>query len=441
MKNLDFACDFLRRIEQESGARLSVYDAVAPILLICVLRAAISRKIGAGNDLDSYLEVSNWLNNMIPEISSTSMESVLDSVCIVAGDRDGILKDYFKPCIIAYDEITHKGREFQSIIESLFREVDWNNSQELFEEAVKMSVSSFRGGYEASNPSIAKLAKIILNVKEGETFSDFVCGLGLSSSIILGDTPDVNASLSDIHITSFAYATIGCFLQNRSNHGKVQDSLCAANFREAEESDKIFIDPPFRAKLEQPFECEGVQIKEASCSAVMKAVASLKEGGVAVITINSGFTYGSQFAFDSIRRYLIDRGYLSAVISLPAMWSKTGVLTTVLVISKKENRKVFMIDLSKKNNDQSMFFYDRRYQALSFTDKGIETICSMIEREESIPEVCNVFDLSVIKNKDYILLPNSFLFDERNEVKTVSEIDEKIEETLGEIRSLLNELK
>ena len=173
----------------------------------------------------------------------------------------------------------------------------------------------------------------------------------------------------------------------------------------------------------------------------MKAATSLKEGGIAVITINSGFTYGSQFAIESVRKYLVDYGYLSAVISLPAMLPRrTGILTTILVISKRNNNKTVMIDLSKKNNDSPLFVYDRRYQALSFTDEGIETISSIVNNSEAIPEISSIVDYSTIREKEYVLLPNAYFADEENEKKTVSEIDAKIRDTIGEIQSLLSRL-
>ena len=100
-----------------------------------------------------------------------------------------------------------------------------------------------------------------------------------------------------------------------------------------------------------------------------------------------------------------------------------------------------MIDLSKKNNDSSLFVYDRRYQALSFTDEGIETISSIVNNSETIPEISSIVDYSTIRDKEYILLPGAYIADEENEKKTVSEIDDKIRNTIGEIQSLIGELK
>lgn len=435
------AFDTLRIIEQDSGTHFSVYGPVAPILLICVLRKAISRRIGAQENLEAFLEVSSWLNCMTYEINGSSLESVIDSVSTEAGDEKKSLPGFFRTSISAFDEITHKNEKYRDWLDDIFRNIEWDNSFAVFEEAIRLYMGfSLKDIEIVSNPSISRLAKTLLQVSDGDAFSDFVCGSGLSSSIILGDIQNVYVTLSDRDINSFALTTIACFLQNRKNNGKIQDSLSYENFKPEKLADKIFIDPPFRAKLDNPFEFDGVQIKEASCAAVMKAVTSLNEGGISVITINSGFTFGSQYAIESVRKYLVDNHYLSAVISLPAMLPRLSVLTTVLVVSKRRNDNVVMIDLSKKNNDLSLFVYDRRYQALSFTDEGIETINSIVNNSEIIPGISSIVDYSTIRGKDYVLLPGAYIVDEENEKKTVSEIDAKIKETIGEIQSLLSRL-
>ena len=429
----------LNKIQRDAGTPFSVYGPVAPFLLLCVLKVAIGRKIGAADHLDEFLNVSNGLNMPVPVLHGSDVETILDAVCDVAGDRSGALRNFFKTTIYAFDDLSAKGVKSSVNYGVFLNSIDLNDSEAIFQKAIELAVDFSFGRIRITNPSLARLARNILNVKSGETFSDFVCGVGLSSSVILGNTSNVETYLSDADIDAFACASVGCFLQNRENRGKNYDSL-GDNFNDIVKSDKIFIDPPLRMRMDKPFEFNGVPIKESSCAAVVKAACSLKENGIAVICINSGFTYGTQFSMDSIRKYLIDNCLLKAVISLPNMWSGGGVLSSILILSNDNNTEVKMVDVSRKGNDSSLFIYDRSYQCLSFTEAGLAYVSDLVNSDTPFPGVSAIVSYRDVEEKQYSIMPSLFIEEEKTATKTVAEIDADIKDVLDDIQSLMREL-
>lgn len=438
--NVKKAFESLEEIESEARVTFSFCGPVVPFLFLSLLQTAINRQVGCPEYSSNLLNISKGLYRPVPVLKLDDTEPVIAAISKEVGDDNNSLKKLFIYCIYAFDDIANSSQKLQARLEG-FSELDYEkDSKAIFEEALKAMDIMPLGEKTISNPSLVETAKRILSVKSGEVFSDFVCGLGFSSAVIAGGIPDLEMALSDVDVDSYAFSSAGCFLLGVKNHGCNEDTLSGQYFNKGIKSDKIFIEPPLRVKMEIPFNFNSIKIKEASCSAVMKVTEMLKDGGKAVVVVNTGFTYGTQFDMLDIRRFLVDNKLISSVISLPAMRSGTSNLTTLLVISKEDNEGVTMIDLSRKNNDSNYFTYNRGIQTNALTPDGINSIMTMMEEKKDISGICTMVSYDRIVATNYSLLPSEYFEEVKEKKLSVDEIDSKIKKTLAEIQELAAKL-
>lgn len=90
---------------------------------------------------------------------------------------------------------------------------------------------------------------------------------------------------------------------------------------------------------------------------IQLAVFSLKPGGRAIIAIPEGLLFGKNRSQMELRRYLVDHGYLEAVIRIPprVLIEDSGIRGALLLLSnsKKRIRKIRFADLSSYFNRNS----------------------------------------------------------------------------------------
>jgi type I restriction enzyme M protein len=89
--------------------------------------------------------------------------------------------------------------------------------------------------------------------------------------------------------------------------------------------------------------------KDAVSMFIQQALTSLKPNGRAVIAVPEGLLFGRSNADIELRRYLVESGYLEAIVSLPSkiLIENSGIRGALLLLHKaKKNRKIRMADLS-----------------------------------------------------------------------------------------------
>ncbi|CAK3391962.1 type I restriction enzyme M protein [Vibrio crassostreae] len=82
---------------------------------------------------------------------------------------------------------------------------------------------------------------------------------------------------------------------------------------------------------------------------IQQSLFSLKTNGRAVIAVPEGFLFGRNNADMELRRYLVQSGYIEAVVGIPSKFliENSGIRGALLLLNKaKKNRKIRMVDLS-----------------------------------------------------------------------------------------------
>jgi type I restriction enzyme M protein len=142
------------------------------------------------------------------------------------------------------------------------------------------------------------------------------------------------------------------------------DALSEANTSFAEKATLVLANPPFKGSLDREA-VDGkilavVDSKKTELLFLALILKGLKLGGRCAVIVPDGVLFGSSNAHLQIRKELIDRQKLQAVISMPSGVFKpyAGVSTAVLVFTK-----------TNSGGTDKVWFYDMHADGLSLDDK------------------------------------------------------------------------
>ena len=168
----------------------------------------------------------------------------------------------------------------------------------------------------------------------------------------------------------------------------------------------------------------------------------LQAGGRAAIVIPAGGLFGSSNAHKDIRKLLLEKGQVQAVISLPSGVFKpySGVSTAIIVFTKG-------------GNTENVWFYEMKSDGYSLDDKR-----DKIDGKGDIPDIINKFKTKAdsensfvvpfkkIKSEEYIIDPSRYKEVEHEKIKyenpkkmiaRVLKQEEEIAKKLKELRGML----
>lgn len=426
-------------LQKETGIFFSVHGPVDPFLLMCVLKTAVTKSAGGFGRDSAFDNIAEELKKDVPLMKKEDIEAILSYVDKSTGLEERTLEELFTTSISGFDRIANKNRSFNAGIP--FYELDLGQyADDAFESALKLSFKDSFGDTLSINYTVAELAADILDVKENEFFCDFMCGTCLSSAIILNGRHNRGVSLSDMHSVAYGYAKVFSFLTGRENSGRMIDAFDKDNYDDGVKADKIFVNPPLRAKL-HPFDYEGISIKEASVAAVLKACGALNEHGRAFAVLNTGFLFGSQFSLGAVRKYLIDNDFVEAVVLLPSLWKYTNIPTVVLILSRERKENIQMIDYSGKAGNSEYFYYDSSIESGVLSRKAVKDITEIIREKKTIEdESVFVSKERIAGTQNYNLLPSVYVSVKKEEFRTLEEVDRDIDNSISELKKLFFEL-
>ncbi len=142
------------------------------------------------------------------------------------------------------------------------------------------------------------------------------------------------------------------------------DALSEANSSFTEKATLVLANPPFKGSLDREA-VDGkilsvVDSKKTELLFLALILKGLKLGGRAAVIVPDGVLFGSSNAHQQIRKELIDRQKLQAVISMPSGVFKpyAGVSTAVLIFTK-----------TNSGGTDQVWFYDMQADGLSLDDK------------------------------------------------------------------------
>lgn len=142
------------------------------------------------------------------------------------------------------------------------------------------------------------------------------------------------------------------------------DALSQANAGFFDACTLVLANPPFTGSLDEDVIyselTKTVKTKKTELLFLALILRGLQPGGRAAVIVPDGVLFGSNKAYVDIRKELIDRHHLQAVISMPSGVFKpyTGVSTAILVFQK-----------SGKGGTKDVWFYEMKADGYSLDDK------------------------------------------------------------------------
>lgn len=286
--------------------------------------------------------------------------------------------------------------------------------------AINSNKNAFSSEY-TTKKNLSKLAAKILNVQPNEIFCDFVSGVGFSTieitkkklpNIINAEKNNTAIAISAMLYIMYGYKNFQIF--SGDSLTKYNDKIIG---------DKIFVDGPIAAKVEKTEDNEYGDSSLAIINRVLHNYMSKKESAMAVITLPSSPLFTTRKNAVGLREEMVSNGMVQAVIALPPMWGGTMVGTNLLVISRKPQEKVVFINAaddkltSKHKNDST--------GAELLSDEKINLIIDVISNQKSILGFSCVINKNKITNKEYKLVPASYVKVNKEEddisLKTIDE--------------------
>lgn len=281
-------------------------------------------------------------------------------------------------------------------------------------------------GFNTTRFSLSDLAGRILGVEETDVFCDFTSGIGLSTLEITSDTlPKV------INIEKNpCVAAISAMLYIMYGYKKMQiiceDSL--SNVVPDSKGNKIFVDPPLNAKITKT---ETNEFTDSSLAVIKRTVddyLSDINGAKAVIAINASVLFSLKNQAIALRKELLDKGLLKAVVALPPMWRGSNVGTNLIVLSREKNNEVVFINAA----DNFITLKDRndaKGESLLPKDTIISIVTAITENKD-IEGFSKVVTYDDINDNECKFIPAAYVatIDESNDNITINEIDEKLAE-------------
>ncbi len=151
-------------------------------------------------------------------------------------------------------------------------------------------------------------------------------------------------------------------------HIDYQDTL-SKSYNEEAEYDIVLANPPFTGSIDKGDINENLQISTTKTELlfVENIYRLLKKGGTACVIVPQGVLFGSGGAFRTLRRLLVERCDLKAVITLPSGVFKpyAGVSTAILLFTKVWGAK----DKVDKPATEHVWFYEMAADGYSLDDK------------------------------------------------------------------------
>lgn len=333
------------------------------------------------------------------------------------------------------------------------------NTIDLFGDAYEYLMGMYaanagRSGGEYFTPQEVSelLAKIASYGQENiNKVYDPCCGSGslLLKFAKITNNPNLKYYGQEINNTTYNLCRINMFLHNINySNFDIQcgDTLLEPKQQDNAPFDAIVSNPPYSISWEG--EKNPILIKEsrfagpsvlapsskADLAFTIIMLNSLSEKGTAAIVEFPGVMYrgGKE---QKIRQYLVDNGYVDAVIQLPIdLFFGTSIGTCILVLKKnKKDNTILFIDASNE--------FVRSDAKNKLSEQNIENILKTYIDRKDVDSFCKLVKTNDIKNNKYDLSVNKYLIKPQNNNKiNIGLINDKLKVVIEKSNKIRKEL-
>lgn len=278
-----------------------------------------------------------------------------------------------------------------------------------------------------TSTSLVRLVTNILNVDKNDTFLDCFCGLNKTALSIDAKKYigyEINSEVAAISLMSMIMSGKTDFQLENQDYYMINHN---------HEANKVFADGPLSMLMRDDAVYQYSLGRKSDPYNVLLPLMDLKDDGIAVVTIPASCLFSSQKSYIELRKKIIND--LTAVVSLPPLWSGTSINTNIFVFDRtKKTDRVTFIDATKEG---TMLKQTRQY---IINDEGINKIMKAINGEIVDEFSCNITKKYLLETVDINLQPNRYLEKKiKNKYRSVSEINKELESVYAELNDLIKE--
>lgn len=186
--------------------------------------------------------------------------------------------------------------------------------------------------------------------------------------------------------------------------------------------------PPF-AQLQPRFnDCELPPENNANYAFILSALSMIDSKAVFLLTTGILSTDNAQEK--AIRRYLIEKNLIEAVISCPdKMFETTNIETCILVLNKQKStthisfvdmQQTYKMERREQNGQYGGNFAEKRtyYKEVKvFTDEQMQKAIDSIINQSAIPGFSKSVSTQTIAENDYTLIPSRYIESQKQKYK------------------------
>jgi type I restriction enzyme M protein len=234
--------------------------------------------------------------------------------------------------------------------------------------------------YNVSPSSAIELAKAFLDVKPTDAVADFCSGNGaFLSSFAPGECKSLTGY--EINYDDCMSSKIALYV-NGSDFEILHDDVLSAKMPKF---DRIFCEFPMGMIYDRPLQTIGCQdwspvsVTKPSRSNMSwvfmaKVLSQLSDGGIAVCITSRGSLFSAYE--EDIRRQVISKGLLNAVIVLPhTIRYSSGVITSMLIFSQG-NKEIEFVDATRMEQMGNL----PSFSFTQLTDRAVEKIADIVKK-------------------------------------------------------------
>ena len=304
---------------------------------------------------------------------------------------------------------------------------------EAFEDAItkaaKNNEISFQNTEYYTPNEIVKTMIDLLPIRNNSSIYNPACGVGnfIVESAKLGS---IYAFGDESNISNYNICMTNLWLHNIEN--KRIDNI---KIDKMPKVDYVVANPPFAINNMQKGDKElnnmlykyGVFENASSYSKfIVMMLESVQEGGKISVVLPHGFLFKKTISECNLRKYLVDNGYIEAIISLPEkMFNGTKIPVIILVLQKKYREEdIIYIDASKE------YIKGRKLNSLS--EENQSKIIKTYENKSEISNYSIKVGAEIIRKNDYNLNIKKYLKSLKKEksvnIKTEKQELQRLEE-------------
>jgi type I restriction enzyme M protein len=422
---------------------------------------------------------SEWAHKSGKELLNFVRDEVFPFMENISNGRENIRRMFYGAKFLIPDEVVLK-RATDVIDEIDFTQLDTDVKGDLYEDLLNQIKAAGELGQFLTPRHIIRYMVKMVNPKIGETVFDPACGTGgfllgayewiklqNSDSKLIDEYNGVKRGPGDkLNKNQWKFLQYETFfgqdadpdmtrltLMNFFLHGleeseiKRKDTIAGAEDEEdLRRYDVVMTNPPFAGKVDKERIKKSLPVKSTKTQILFlgHVIDALKPNGRAGIILPEGTLFGTNRDGKEIRRYLLEKCQLQAVVSMPAgvFQPYSGVKTSVFIFKKKpvpkldENEKIWFFNMQ---GDGSSLSAAKKFGPQYRND--IPKLIELWNKNRAVEKPYSWFtSVKEIMENDYILSANAYNPHIRGEEKEYRE-PRKILKEIESINTAISKLR